>query len=151
MKKYMLLCVLMMAALVVAGCTKAPVVEETAAPVQPVETAEEPNVEATETEVSTTSESSSEETVEALSGDVEILGAEGFSPAEASVSVGEEVVFLNSLNKNVVITFKNEGTGKYTNSKLIKTGMTYSHTFPEAGSYTYWTIGYGIEGKLVVE
>ncbi len=149
MKKYILLCVLMMAALVVVGCTKAPVVEETAAPVQPVETAEETSVE--DIEPSIISWSDSEETVEALSGEIEILGAEGFSPEEASVKVDEEVVFINKMNKNAVLTFQKDGTKKFTNSGLIKTGATYSHAFSEAGTYNYWDVGYGIEGKLVVE
>jgi len=140
-----------MAALVVVGCTQAPVQEETAAPSQPTEPAQEPSEEATE--ASTASEDSSEEAeaVEALTGDIEILGAEGFSPAETSVKTGEGVVFLNKVSKNVVITFKNDETGRYTNSQLIKIGDTYAHVFTEAGSYTYWTEGYGAKGKLVVE
>jgi len=146
----MLFFVLMMVALVVVGCAKAPVEDETPKPDQTIETVKEPTEEVAETEPSAVSESSSEETVEALSGEIEILGAEGFSPAEASVNVGEEVVFINKINKNAVLTFQKDGTKKFINSNLIKTGATYSHAFSEAGSYTYWDIGYGIEGKLIV-
>lgn len=148
MKKYILFCV-MMAALVVVGCTKAPIIEETTTTDQPTETVEEPSDEMTG--ASMTDWSSSEETAETLTGDVEILGKDGFSPAEASVNVGEEVVFLNKASKDVVITFQNDGTRMFTNSQLVKTGTTYSHVFSEAGSYTYWTVGYGVKGKLVVE
>ncbi len=85
------------------------------------------------------------------SGDVTILGKEGFSPAEVTVSAGAKVNFENQDKKNMVLIFKNAATKKTANSDLIKAGVTYTHTFAEAGTYDYWTTAYGVKGKVIVE
>ena len=150
MKKYLLILVLA-AVLIAAGCAKAPVADKNDQPSPPTETADEPADEVTGASATDWSDSEEADTVEVLSGDVEILGKDGFSPAEALVSSGEEVVFLNKASRDVVITFQKDGTRLFTNSPLIKTGKTYTHVFSEAGSYTYWTVGYGVKGKVTVE
>ncbi|MBU1973948.1 MAG: hypothetical protein KKH52_00970 [Nanoarchaeota archaeon] len=138
MKKYILLMVLL-AILFVVGCTQVQVAEEAVV-------AEEPAVE----ENNEVSWGSDEEEVATLSGDVEILDKAGFSPAEASVRAGSEVVFVNKADRSTVLTFQKDGTQMFTNSDLVKPGEGVSLTFEE-GTYTYWTTGYGVKGKLVVE
>ena len=81
---------------------------------------------------------------------IEILGKEGFLPAETMVGVGD-VVFKNSADKASVLTFKNMDTNKASNSPLIKPGEEYVHTFQEPGTYTYWGLTFGVEGTLIVK
>ncbi len=83
--------------------------------------------------------------------EVAILGREGFDPEELTITEGKPVVFVNQDSRAVVITFQHNTSRKVANSVVIPPGESYIHSFTEAGTYDYWTIGYGIKGKITVE
>jgi len=93
--------------------------------------------------------------LEASTDQVSILGKGGFDPAEAIIKQGDKLVWLNDdpQKKSVVLNFK-KGTkpiwSKVVVSPLLKAGDTYERTFDEAGTYEYWTTGYGVIGKIIV-
>lgn len=83
--------------------------------------------------------------------DVSILGKEGFDPEEITVKEGATIVFMNNdpNGKDAVLTFQ-KGR-KFINSDKIKAGEKYEQVFDAAGTYDYWTVQYGVKGKIVVE
>lgn len=85
--------------------------------------------------------------------EVRILGSAGFDPSELTISVGDQVVFTNadSREKATVLTFQKDGTQQFINSESIQPGGTWTYAFEELGAYEYWTIGYGVKGRIVVE
>lgn len=83
--------------------------------------------------------------------DVTILGRQGFNPPELKVAKGSQVVFTNADSKTAVLNFQRGNSLRISISGSIPPGETYTHTFGETGAYTYWTTGYGIEGKITVE
>ena len=83
---------------------------------------------------------------------VSIVGAQGFTPEVVEVEVGNYVQWKNEdpKNKQLVLTFQKDGSRQLWNSNLLKVGDTYEHYFGEVGTYTYWTTGYGVKGKVEV-
>ena len=88
-----------------------------------------------------------------ISQNIKILGKSGFDPAEISIKRGDTLIWLNEDTKNMVLNIK-KGTkpawAKVVASDLIKKGESYERTFDEAGDYEYWTIAYGVIGKITV-
>ncbi len=85
---------------------------------------------------------------------VTILGKEGFSPSEITIEPRDSITWANAdpQKKDVVLTFEKQGatTAKFRTSPVISPGMEESMIFSEPGMYVYWTIGYGVKGKLRV-
>lgn len=59
-----------------------------------------------------------------------------FSPADLTIAVGDTVTWTNhdTAPHNIVVT---DGPEKFT-SPTLQTGQTYSHTFTQAGKYSYY-------------
>ena len=87
---------------------------------------------------------------------IELLGAQGLSKQKITINAGESVVFVNKnpsgldSYKNEVIVFQDQNR-KVFNSPQIPYEREYVHTFTEAGRYTFWSVGYGIQGEILVE
>jgi amicyanin len=66
---------------------------------------------------------------------VEAMGYK-FSPASLTISVGDTVTWTNhdTAPHNIVVT---DGPEKFT-SPTLQTGQTFSHTFTQAGTYSYY-------------
>ncbi len=103
------------------------------------------------------SDGAAEEQAVIIAGDVSILGPEGFDPMEFSVKVGEGVTFVNAnaddvdVISEVVLVFKEEfKVGGAVDSPKIQVGESYTHVFESAGTYEYWTVGYGVKGTITV-
>ena len=66
---------------------------------------------------------------------VEMMGYK-FSPATLTIAVGDTVTWTNhdTAPHNIVVT---DGPEKFT-SPSLQTGQTYSHTFTQAGTYSYY-------------
>jgi plastocyanin len=66
---------------------------------------------------------------------VEAMGYK-FSPADLTIAVGDTVTWTNhdTAPHNIVIT---DGPEKFT-SPTLQTGQTFSHTFTQAGKYSYY-------------
>jgi len=134
--------------------------QQTASPVQPARPAEQPIVQPEEDVAAMEDESGEsmgdktgdvmEETTRALSGDVSIVGKEGFDPLEMAISAGDAVTWVNGDEKDLVIAFFKDGSF-YFNSAVIKPGESFEHEFKDKGSYEYWTLAYGVKGKLTVQ
>ena len=125
---------------------------------QPIQAAEQPTVvdsqqgeteAAGETAVQETNAQEMEETKTA-SGDVRIVGKEGFDPMEMAISAGDAVTWVNDDKKDLVMAFFKDGKF-YINSAVIKPGENFEHEFKAEGSYVYRTLAYGVEGKLTVQ
>ena len=85
--------------------------------------------------------------------EIKILGKYGFDPAESRVSEGQIVVWRNDnpQKKGESLTFLKEDAGRTIfSTNLIRYGETYSHQF-STGTYDYWSVGFGVKGKLIVE
>ena len=140
MKKIVLVIALLaLALLVVAGCESA--VEEM------------PEVEETEEVAPEVEEVAEvEEVVEELvvsAGTVQILGKEGFDQDSLTVSSGSMVTFVNADMDEKDVTLVVKGPATFTDS--VDFGESWEVTFEEAGEYDFWTVGYGVQGSLVVE
>lgn len=83
--------------------------------------------------------------------EVSILGKNGFDPEELRVAEGSQVIFTNTDNKNMIVTFQHADTRKFSNSDLIKPTESYTHDFDEVGVYSYWAVAYGVKGRIIVE
>lgn len=74
----------------------------------------------------------------AASGSAKSVDAMGykFSPADLTIAVGDTVTWTNhdTAPHNIVVT---DGPEKFTSPNL-QTGQTYSHTFTQAGKYSYY-------------
>jgi len=66
---------------------------------------------------------------------VEAMGYK-FSPADLTINVGDTVTWTNhdTAPHNIVVT---DGPEKFT-SPTLQTGQTFSHTFTQAGTYSYY-------------
>lgn len=158
MKKYLIGLALV---LMIVGCAQEVVEEDTVTPpaeeddAAPEVTKEAPADDAADTEEETAdegSEQAEEKTVVASgSEDVRILGKKGFDVEELTVKVGDTVTWLNEdpNEKDMVLTFQ-KGRD-FTNSEIIPPGEMWEMTFEEAGTYEYWTQGYGVRAKVIVE
>lgn len=81
-----------------------------------------------------------------------ILGKPGFSPAELAIEAGDSVTWTNHdpQKKVLVLTFQKAGTREFITSRAIRPGREWDHVFTEPGEYIYWTVGYGVKGKVMV-
>ena len=84
--------------------------------------------------------------------EIRIMGKYGFDPAEVTVSEGTIVVWRNdnSQKKGESLAFKGENGITFLSTNIIRYGDTYSHQF-SAGTYEYWSVGFGVKGTLIVE
>lgn len=82
-----------------------------------------------------------------------ILGSQGFDPMELHALQGDKTIWMNKdpRGKDAVLTFQFENTREFLNSEVIPADSSWSYVFTQKGTYTYWVIGYGVKGKLVVE
>lgn len=83
--------------------------------------------------------------------EVRVLGEEGFDKYEIRVKVGESVRFINDNPTKQIVTLVFKKNVKLTNSGLIEYKQSYVKEFDEPGAYDFWTVGHGIEGKIIVE
>ena len=143
--------------LLVAGCQQQAATTEppaTTAPTEPAVTEQPPSEPAETTEEPPLTEEpllGAQEEPAATGSDVSILGKGGFDPEELTVQTGAIVTFMNNdpKNKDIVLTFK--AGKKFINSDKIKAGEKYEQEFAEAGTYEYWSLAYGVKGKIIVE
>lgn len=144
MKKIALFSIVIIALLLIVGCQQKVVEEDKISEIE--EKQESEPVEKTSTENSVV-----EETIKTVTygSEIEILGKKGFDPSELSVSESSSINFVNNAPKPVVLIFKNGP--RSSSSPTIKSGDSYEHVFEETGTYDYWTVGYGVKGKIVVE
>ncbi|MBI2208516.1 hypothetical protein HYU50_03395 [Candidatus Woesearchaeota archaeon] len=134
--------------------------QQTAQTVQPIQPTGQPTAEPQEDGAAMEDESGEsmvdktgdimEDTTQAASGDVSIVGKEGFDPLEMAISAGDAVTWINGDEKDLVITFFKDGSF-YLNSAVIKPGESFEHEFKDKGSYEYWTLAYGVKGKITVQ
>ncbi|MBI2665071.1 hypothetical protein HYX12_00430 [Candidatus Woesearchaeota archaeon] len=145
--------------LLIIGCQpKAADVKTTeAAPVQDEAVADAQDtadVEEAETESSTIVKRAPA-TTDDMEADATLLGKEGITPTELTVTVGQEVSWKNMDKMTHVLIFKKNtayGTSKTLSSPAIKVGEVYTTSFDTAGTYMYWEDAYaGQKAKLVVE
>ncbi len=93
----------------------------------------------------------------AASGQIQILGAQGFSEDTITILAGHTVEFVNQnpsetdIVKSAVIVIEDKATGFDLNSKTIQDQESYTYTFEEAGTFTVWTVGYGLKMEVVVQ
>ncbi len=157
MKKIVLAVLLVLSLVLIISCVPVEEIgtelEETAEEVE--ETAEEAEEEVEETELEA-EEDAEDELVYASSGDIDILGYDGFNVEAYELSVGESVTFVNMNSEDdpisdVTITFQSQAnTRQFETSSVIKLGESYTHTFTEAGEFIAWTVGYGVELPITV-
>lgn len=84
---------------------------------------------------------------------VTILGAEGFSPFNISIKVGDSITWKNEdpRQKLIVLTFqRGREKNQFFSSPALWPGEEWEHIFWEEGEYNYWTTQYGVEGKVMV-
>jgi len=87
-------------------------------------------------------------------GDITLLGPNGFDVSEYNVAVGQSVSFVNMNEKghsdlDISLTFQNvDKRSDIMLSDLILYEETYSHTFTAAGQWKVWSVEYG--GDLVI-
>ncbi len=97
-------------------------------------------------------ESASETVVS--TGDITLLGPDGFDVSEYNVAVGGSVSFLNMNEKgrsdlDITLTFQNvEKRSEIMLSDLILYGESYTHTFTAPGQWKVWSVEYG--GDLII-
>lgn len=94
-----------------------------------------------------------QESVTGISHSVRILGSQGFDPLELRIRVGDKVIWANRdlRQKDAVLTFQYENSRDFINSEIIKPDQSWEYVFTQPGTYSYWTVGYGVNGKLIVE
>ncbi len=134
--------------LVVAGCSTP--VEDVPEPVPvPVVAESEP--------VQVVDQPQDETNVVVSSGDISILGARGLEPDSLTVRAGSSVSFTNNNPseidnyKDIVLVIQNKYTRLTEHSGKLSLGETYEHVFTTAGTFDFWTVGYGIKGTITVE
>lgn len=91
-----------------------------------------------------------------LAHEIKILGKEGFDNPQLKVKAGDKVIWTNNIpeQKDVVLTIQKDSSKEFVNSGLIiseSEGGFWEHTFEEVGNYTYWTVGYGVKARIIVE
>lgn len=127
--------------------------QQTAQPVQPTRPAEQPIAQPEEDGAAMEDkevEAMEKEETKMTAGDVRIVGTEGFDPMEMAISAGDAVTWVNDDKKDLVISFFKDGNF-YLNSAIIKPGESFEHEFKDKGSYEYWTLAYGVVGKITVQ
>ncbi len=83
---------------------------------------------------------------------VNIYGRNGFAPEVITISAGDSITWTNRdpQMKEVTLTFHEEGTRRFRTSRVIPSGEEEEIIFPEKVNYTYWTVAYGTQGKIIV-
>lgn len=72
-----------------------------------------------------------------------------FSPSTLTIHVGDTVIWTNS---DSVSHSVRSDSGSEINSALLGNGQTYSHTFAQAGTYTYHcSVHPSMKGTVIVE
>ena len=85
--------------------------------------------------------------------EVIILGKAGFDPTELTINAGDIVAWTNhdAQGKAAVLTFQKDSSREFMNSGVVSFEGTWTYNFEEPGVYEYWTQGYGVKGKIIVE
>ena len=123
---------------------------QTAQPILPAEQPAADNPPQEETVAAEQASMPEKEETKTSSGDVRIVGKEGFDPVEATINAGDSLTWINDDKKDLVMVFFKDGKF-YINSAIIKPGESFEHEFKVEGSYVYRTLAYGVEGKLIVQ
>ena len=121
--------------------------------VQPIPPAEQPtadNTQQQEIEVVEETNAQEKEETKTASGDVRIVGKEGFDPMEATINAGDAVTWVNDDKKALTLTIFKKGKW-YLNRDVIEPGQSFEQEFREAGEYDYWTLAYKAKGKITVQ
>ena len=118
--------------------------------VQPTQTAEQPAAEPQQEEASESMEQADDAMENAASSDVRIVGKEGFDPTEVTINAGDSLTWVNDDKKALTLTIFKKGKW-YLNSNVIEPGQSFEQELKEAGEYDYWTLAYGVKGKITVQ
>lgn len=69
-----------------------------------------------------------------------------FNPTDVEIKTGSTVEWINQDGFQHTVTFNNGAA-----DEQLPAGASFSHTFSEAGEYTYYcTIHAGMQGKIIV-
>ncbi len=84
---------------------------------------------------------------------VQVLGKQGFDPKEVSIDLDDSVTWTNNdpLAEDITLTIHKSGTRKFMTTPILKFGQQGTLMFTEKGTWTYWSVEYGVKGKIVVE
>lgn len=86
----------------------------------------------------------------AQTNEIRIVGKAGFEPMELSIKAGGTITLINTDKVSLLITiYKNDKF--FQNTPLIKKGDKYELTLKDSGNYEYWSVAYGVKGKITVE
>src|SRR3989344_6093621 len=118
--------------------------------VQPTQAEEQPAAEPQQEEASESMEQADDAIENAASSDVRIVGKEGFDPTEVTIHAGDSLTWVNDDKKALTLTIFKKGKW-YLNSNVIEPGQSFEQEFKEAGEYDYWTLAYGVKGKITVQ
>ena len=118
--------------------------------VQPTQAEEQPAAEPQQEEASESMEQADDAMENAASSDVRIVGKEGFDPMEVTINAGDSLTWINDDKKELTLTIFKKGKW-YLNSNVIEPGQSFEQEFKEAGEYDYWTLAYGVKGKITVQ
>lgn len=118
--------------------------------VQPTQAEEQPAAEPQQEEASESMEQADDAMENAASSDVRIVGKEGFDPTEVTINAGDSLTWVNDDKKALTLTIFKKGKW-YLNSNVIEPGQSFEQEFKEAGEYDYWTLAYGVKGKITVQ
>lgn len=85
--------------------------------------------------------------------EVRILGKAGFDRPELKIFAGDGVTWINQDKdkRSVELVLQKDKSRKFITSPVFKVGEEYRHSFNEIGTYEFWTVGYGVKGKVVVQ
>ena len=83
----------------------------------------------------------------------QILGKAGFSPSEFMIETGDSVTWRNDdpQRKVATLVIHQENTRHFITSPTIKYGEEWENVFTMPAEYSYWTVEYGVKGKLRVK
>lgn len=127
-----------------------PPAAQTAQPIQPTEQPIANNPPQEEIEAAEETNVQEKEETKTASGDVRIVGKEGFDPMEMAISAGDAVTWVNDDKKALTLTIFKKGKW-YLNSDVIEPGQSFEQEFTESGEYDYWTLAYKARGKITVQ
>jgi len=143
MKKYLVVLGLMLVLFIV-GCTAG----QPAVPANEPTPAPEPTVVPEPTPVP--------EVPQAMTGEIQVLGKQGFDQTEVKIKAGDSVMFVNndpselSGNKDVMLIVST-ASGKNLASELVAYHDSFEYMFSESGSYKVLSVTSGTTVDVVVE
>lgn len=84
--------------------------------------------------------------------EIRVLGKQGFDHPELNLLAGDGVVWINQdpQGKAMEMVLQKGTSRKFITSPVFKLGERYQYAFTEPATYTYWTVGYGVKGTVVV-